>query len=411
MLMDNFDLIDNVLQQYNNKTNKTNLSIFFRPFLYHIKKSHKTYMHYFSEQIMFNDENNLYSYIFASINVDRETLIDIYIKILKTYNALRRFVYLYKKRKFETVINTDLLLNKINSSSKNVLCIIQNQKKYLFYIFELLKIIYNSLSNSEFFFSEPLEIKNPYNNVKFEYHNLCNIYFFMKFNCIQFNDIFYRYFKSNFDNKIFLHRNFNYLRECNIKNYVYNNNEKKILYIEIMNMINNYNKRLEEHHRILVHEDFPLDRLYNIMKKYLFLLINAWYSHVEYESETFRKELYHRLFYFQKFNPQFGRLKYKFIRKYCFKKNRIITKTIKTFDEKHINFTCELNMEFDGHYKYVNLFREYIRNNRNNINNRNIKSDNDDNNNDIDSDIDSETDDDVENIITNYYREEDDSVS
>jgi hypothetical protein len=361
--MNNFDLVDNVLQQYNNISNKTNLSIFFKPFLYHIKKNNKTYMHFFVENI-YNNKNNLYSYLFTSLQVDRKTLNEIYIKILKIYNALRRLVYLYKKRKFETVIETDLMLNNIDSNSKNVLCIVQNKKKYLFYIFELLKIVYNSLSNSEFFFSEPLEIKNPYNNIKFEYHNLCNIYFFMKFNCIQFSDIFYRYFKCHFDNKIFLHRNFNYLRECNIKKYVYNNDKKEYLYIEIMNMINNYNNRIEKRYSILIHEEFPIDILYNIMKPYLYLYINAWYSYIQYESETFSKELNHRLFYFQKYNPQFGRLKYRIIRKYCFKRNRIIIKTIKTFDEKHIDFMCNLNMSFDGHYKYINLFRDYIRNNR-----------------------------------------------
>jgi len=166
--MNNCDLIDNVLQKYSNISNKTKLSIFFRPFLYHIKKSHKTYMHFFLKKIMYDNEDILCSYIFNYINVNRQTLIDIYIKLLKTHNAFRRFVYLYKKRKFQTVIETDLLMNKIDSNSKNVLCIIQNQKKYLFYIFELLKIIYNSLSNSEFFFSEPLEIKNPYKiNISF----------------------------------------------------------------------------------------------------------------------------------------------------------------------------------------------------------------------------------------------------
>ena len=404
--MNNCDLIDNVLQKYSNISNKTKLSIFFRPFLYHIKKSHKTYMHFFSKKIMYDNENILCSYIFNYINVNRQTLIDIYIKLLKTHNAFRRFVYLYKKRKFQTVIETDLLMNKIDSNSKNVLCIIQNQKKYLFYIFELLKIIYNSLSNSEFFFSEPLEIKNPYNNIKFEYHNLCNIYFFMKFNCIQFNDIFYRYFKSNFDIAIFLHHNFNYLRECSIKNYVYNNIENNYLYIEIMNMINNYNNRIHKKHRILIHEDFPADRLYNIMKKYLYLYIHSWYSYVEYETDTFSKELNHRLFYFQKYNPQFGRLKYKIIRKYCFNRKRTITKTIKAFDEEHINFMCNLNMRFDGHYKYINLHKIYIRNNRN------VSGDVIDSESESESDFEINNDNNIiENMIIHYYGEENDSVS
>ena len=92
---------------------------------------------------------------------------------------------------------------------------------------------------------------------------------------------------------MFLHHNFNYLRECSIKNYVYNNNEKNYLRIEIMNMINNYNNRIDKRYRILIHEEFPMDKLYNIMKKYLYLYINSWYSYVEYESDAFTKELNH----------------------------------------------------------------------------------------------------------------------
>ena len=374
--MNKFNLIDNILKQYENISNKQNLIIYLTPFLYHIKTSHKTYMYFYKQKIICDNSNKsyMYSLSFSYPKINKEMLIEIYIKILKSYNSFRKILFLYKKRKFETVIKTDLMLNTIEPGSKNVLCIIQNQKKYLFYIFELLKIIYNSLSNSEFFFSEPLEIKNPYNNLKFEYHNLCNIYFFMKFNNIQFNNIFYRYFKCNFDREMFLHKNFNYLRECSIKNYVYNNNENNCLKIEVMNMINNYNKRIGKRYRILIHEEFPMDTLYNIMKNYLYLYINIFYSYIQYETETFLKELNHRLFYFQKYNPQFGRLKYKIFKKKCFKRKRIIFKKIKTFDVDHINFMCNINMKFDGHYKYVKLHINYM---RNKINFKNENTDND----------------------------------
>lgn len=93
------------------------------------------------------------------------------------------------------------------------------------------------------------------------------------------------------------------------------------------------------------------------MKKYLHLYINACYSYIECESEGFFKELNHRLFYFQKYNPQFGRLKYKIIKKYCLQRKQIVIKKIKTFDDIHINFMCDLNMSFDGHYKYIRLIR------------------------------------------------------
>lgn len=406
--MKQFKLIDNILKQYEKKINKQNLSkinIYLKPLLYHIQKNNKTYMLFFKQKIVNFDTNTNNLFLFSHSNVNKETFIDIYTKILKTYNALRRFVYLYKKSKYETVIETDLLLNTIKANSKNILCIIQNQKKYLFNIFELLKIIYNSLSNSEFFFSQPQEIKNPYNNLKFEYHNLCNIYFFMKFQWVRFNDIFDRYFKCDFDRELFLHKNFNYLRECSIKNYVYNNNENNYLYIEIMNMIINYNNKIAKRYRILINEEFPMDILYNIMKKYVYLYISAWYSYVEYETESFLKELNHRLFYFQKYNPQFGRLKYKIMRKYCFKKKQIIIKTFKTFDVKHINFMSNLNMNFDGHYKYIKLQRSYIRNYMV-AKNRNIKTMDDDTN-DVMDDI---MDDDVDDIMDDIMDDDTDDI-
>ena len=216
------------------------------------------------------------------------------------------------------------------------------------------------MSNSSFFFSEPLEIKNPYNNLVFEYHNLCNIYFFLKFNCNSYNELFHKFFKSDFTIKIFLHRNFNLLRQYSILNYS-TNTDMQYLYIEIINMINNYNSRISEKYRILIHDDFPLELLYNIMKKYLHLYINAWYSYVEYECNTFAMELNHRLYYFQKFNPAFGRLNYKFTRYFCPIKKRSAIRKERTFNTKHIHFMNDLNMNFDGHYKYLKLQNNYNR--------------------------------------------------
>jgi len=351
-----------VLRKYEENEYYKELKLFFNPMGFHIHSNVKTYMHFFICNIeQFYKNKLLYPNLNHILPFVEELLVDIYTKILKTYNGFRKLVKVYRTSKYETIIDTDLLLNTIKEKDKNIICIVQNKKKYLFYIFELSKIIYNSLSNSTFFFSEPLEIKNPYNNIVFEYHDLCNIYFFMKFRCILFNELFEKYFKCNFIRKIFLHRNFNVLRESSISNYVYNK-DKHYLCIEITNMINNYNNRISKKYRILIHDDFPMEILYSIMKKYIHLYISAWYSFVEYESNAFGMELNHRLFYFQKYNPNFGRLCYKFTRKFCPIKRRTVIGKERMFNTKHIHFMEDLNMRFDGHYKYLKLMRFYTLN-------------------------------------------------
>ena len=58
------------------------------------------------------------------------------------------------------------------------LSIVQDQKKYLFSIFDLKEIINKSLSNIDYGYPKILPIKNPYNNIPFTQSNLYNIYFF-----------------------------------------------------------------------------------------------------------------------------------------------------------------------------------------------------------------------------------------
>jgi len=352
-------IIDNILKKYQHYSFFNELNIFIKPLEYYLSSKGGKYSHYFVKFISNTKNDKLMNSLYPSYNSNTNVFIEIYSKVIKTYNAFRKLINLYRISKFETIIEKDLLLNTINIKDKNVICIIQNNKKYLFYIFELSKIIYNSLSNSTYFFSEPLQIKNPYNNSIFEYHNLCNIFFFMKFKCIKYNELFDKFFKCNFNPEIFLHNNFNLLRHFSIKNYT-SHGDLRFLYIEIMNMIDNYNKRINIKYRILIHEDFPMDLLYNIMKKYLYLYIYSWYSYVEYENTSFGKELNHRLYYFQKYNPKFGRIYYKFSRNFCPTQKRNIITLKKTFNDNHINFSSDLDMRFDGHYKYFELYKRYV---------------------------------------------------
>ena len=64
----------------------------------------------------------------------KEEFIGYFYKIQKTYNILNRFIYNYKYKKAQTVVNTDMCLNEINENDKHVICIFHNNSKYLFLI-------------------------------------------------------------------------------------------------------------------------------------------------------------------------------------------------------------------------------------------------------------------------------------
>ena len=94
-------------------------------------------------------------------------------KIQKIYFALNKFSFYYKLKKSKVIVNHDLYLNPIDNE-KNSICIFQDNGIYKFILSDLVNIINNSLSNSSFFFSEPLPCRNPYNNIPFNKSTLFN---------------------------------------------------------------------------------------------------------------------------------------------------------------------------------------------------------------------------------------------
>jgi hypothetical protein len=93
-------------------------------------------------------------------------------KIQKIYFSFNKFCYIYKLKKSNIVVKEDLYLNPIDQSAKNSIIIFQDNSRYLFILSDLINIIMNALSNSPYFFSEPLSCKNPYNNNPFNKSSL-----------------------------------------------------------------------------------------------------------------------------------------------------------------------------------------------------------------------------------------------
>jgi hypothetical protein len=266
-------------------------------------------------------------------------------------------------------------LNEIVEGGKNVICLHHKNGKYLFKINDLLKIINNSLTNSHYFFSEPIAIKNPYNNLPFDKSNLYNIYFFIKFNTSYKVDLFEKYFALNFNLSEFYHQYEFLLREYIIKNYV-NDTTPTQLRKHITNMINEFNK-LHITMKFKIDPEFPDDILIKIMKPYILLYITSLYSLVAIIKSNALAKLKYKLTQFYKFNPAFGRktavINYSTIKEITpnvagvnninFAKNPLPYIKKYVFNDKHIDyFKTENDAFFENHKTIKSLYNsDYLR--------------------------------------------------
>ena len=245
--------------------------------------------------------DNILNNIFLSDN-QKEEVLNTFAKIQRTYHAFSRFAFIYKVKKAKMQITTDLGLNPIDTSKNNVIQIYQNKTNYLFIIQDLINIIETSLSNSSDFFSDPLPIKNPYNNMHFSIAILHHIYFFIKYKNYIMPHLFHLYFLENFNLKKFSVNNESTIRDIAIKNHVFNT-PPSFLYNNAIRMLND-NRHTNKFH---ISYEFPKDKLVNILRPYLYL------EHMSRLSLNTDKRhdclflLQEQLNIFYSFNSQFGR--------------------------------------------------------------------------------------------------------
>ena len=361
-------IIKNILKTYNN------------PFLYKSINDNIDGIQKCIFYILLNKEINIKNKFdffndslehFLIKNKKENEFIEYFYKIQKTYNILNRLVYNYKYKKTKLVVNTDMNLNEIDINDKNVICILDNNSKYLFHIKDLINIINSALTNSCMFFAEPKSIKNPYNNIPFSKSTLYNIYFFIKYKTYYHPILLFKFFYVDFNLTYFKHNNEYLLREYTIQNYVYKS-PSNILIFEIKNIIeffNDYCKNLKLKNRIIIDKDFPKNKLIKIMQPYLLLYFISNYA---YFKQNKREALYFfkkKMLIFNNFNPSFGRKRYKFIFKTLNNFEKKICGKIIEFNDTHIKFNNNNNNNNEifllDHLKYneINFIDEYAINN------------------------------------------------
>ena len=199
--------------------------------IYFIFLSKKDYSCTFKFKYFLNEITNIFL-----TEKQKQDFINIFCKIQKTYFALSRFAYLYKYKKAKIVVDFDLGLNPIDINNKNSICLFQEKNKYYFRINDLINIIDSALSNSPNFFSEPLIIKNPYNNIPFNKSTLYNIYFNIISKTSIVPELIHKFFLSNFDIDKF-EKEYEYLiREYSIQKYVKNSSFDTLYFFVVLSM-------------------------------------------------------------------------------------------------------------------------------------------------------------------------------
>jgi len=275
--------------------------------------------------------------IFASKNV-RDDFLTIFQKAQRVYGAFGKLANAYKYKKSTVKINVDVYMNELKENQRNVIPILQNGSKYLFVGSDLIKLINSALSNSVYFFPEPLHPKNPFTNLPFDHSTLYNIYFHIHYNCHQTPTLFHLFFKSNFNLNKFLYDNESIIRDTNIKNYV-NNSPSNILHHDLMNMLSSNYKYTK---KLFINNEIPKEIIVDIFRPYFHLYFTFKYgvNGTEKKNRSFI-ELKNRLRDFVIFNPAFGRKICKIEKNFvCTSNNGFVLQKKKTysFNLKHINF-------------------------------------------------------------------------
>lgn len=221
----------------------------------------------------------------------------------RRYFALNRFAHLVKLKKYPTFIESDLYMNPIVETGRNVMTILQDGKKYLFTAKDLINIVETALCNSPGFFSEPLISRNPYTNMPFTKAMLYNIYFFLKDSRLKIPVLIDRFFAANFHLNRFARHNQKMIRYVAIKKYL-NNCTETVFVKHTRDMLGRYRK-----HQI--HPDFPNASLVKIMKPFVFMYLLSLHLFDANMRQLARASLNRKLVEFFRENPSFGRKMYK----------------------------------------------------------------------------------------------------
>jgi len=265
-------------------------------------RNHNTHCIYACKYCIFN--NIVLKNIFISESI-KDDCIHTFGIIQKHYCALNRVAYLWKWKRANSPITTDLYFNTLNPEKAFNIILYQNGVKYSFRISDLLKCMEQKLTNCDYEFNITSEYPiNPYNKLEFSKTILYNIHFHIYFSKMKVPLFLELFFQENFNIAIFNTKHDTYLRKLAIRNYCYNEPYSESLFREVDKIMksNMFTRKLK------IHDDFPKPDVVNAMRPYLYVYYLTIFGNLEYDLEEFYDNtLFYQLREFYKHNPLYGR--------------------------------------------------------------------------------------------------------
>jgi len=246
---------------------------------------------------------NYLSYLHSNMFYSEDDKEQFQIIFGKAYQICRGFsllARLYRLKKIPPHNTCDLILNPfIPHAKQQPFMLIQNGAKYFFSRNDLIRLLNTSLGNTFDFFAKPLVCTNPYNKIAFEYHDLYNIYLYIKEGHMKTSELIDGFYACDFMLEKFLLEKDYLIREYAIKETILNNSDDE-LYDDIIDM-------LDEYTNITIHVDFPKKKLIFVMKPYLYLYFVSLYSLIPSKKNKYRKLFKQKINKFKSYNSSFGR--------------------------------------------------------------------------------------------------------
>ena len=241
--------------------------------------------------------------IFIPIESKRKMLED-FCRAQRTYFAFSKFAQICRYKTAKSTISTDLYMNPIDPKHKNTICIHHQSTNYWFMVADLINLANAALTNSPYYFADPIPIKNPYTNIPFTNAHLYTIYFKIRASTFLIPVLFHNFFMCDFELIRFRLDHESEIREHHLTKYVYMT-EENTLFIEIVNMISARRKKRLWY----THVDAPRSELVKIMRPYLYLHMIASYHVSGLEKQGLADDILNmKLRDLYKFNPLFGRI-------------------------------------------------------------------------------------------------------
>lgn len=251
---------------------------------------------------------HLYNNIFTE-QILKDKCLEIFSKSQSYFKNFEKCARHYRYKKLPLSNDMDFLsLSKIENNA--ITCIIVDKNvKYSFKISDLVKIINNSLlTRIDYFYPDPKEIKNPYNNLLFDISTLYNIYFNIKNSKIIMPTLFHLYMIEGFNITNFANNHETLLRDMLIQKYVISLNNIKLI-TQMKRMFNDgkiigvRNKKRFK----LIHRNVSNFELLNIFKPFVKTYLYVVYTLNCNKKIILKNELYKKITGFFLENPKFGR--------------------------------------------------------------------------------------------------------